>query len=182
MANEVTSALAAKVEERQELEGIDLLRAMVRLFDSNREGFNQRFTVDGLLQIAKAHFASEWEFYPDQWEEWQVHDALEGMAPKWDRDEKPVRQQAARAPKSDITPGPWDARGDVSFDVMSDSPCRDLICVAADLRSMADAQLIAAAPDLLQTLKNVLEQVDGYDLKDEPFASARAAIAKAGGK
>jgi len=45
----------------------------------------------------------------------------------------------------------------------------------------ANARLIAAAPELLETLKNMLDVWEHGGLKPYPIAKARAAIAKATG-
>lgn len=48
---------------------------------------------------------------------------------------------------------------------------------------MADARLIAAAPELLEALKEIIAAADGdgWNQLDASFATARAAIAKAEG-
>ena len=48
----------------------------------------------------------------------------------------------------------------------------------------ANARLIAAAPDMLAALQNLLNYTGGWDLKDpeHPIVAARAAIAKAEGR
>lgn len=60
-----------------------------------------------------------------------------------------------------------------------------------DAESMANARLIAAAPELLEALKNLDDYVSnnistdypiGIDLNGKPFKNARAAIAKATGE
>jgi len=66
---------------------IDMLRYAVRLFDTCREGFNQRHSAEDLLKIASAMNRSEWEIYPDEWEERQVREAIDlGIAPDWKED------------------------------------------------------------------------------------------------
>jgi hypothetical protein len=47
---------------------------------------------------------------------------------------------------------------------------------------MPNARLIAAAPDLLDALKNLVAQVDDNAWTREEIADARAAIAKATGE
>lgn len=69
---------------------IDELRKMVRNFDSNSETFNQRFSMSQLIQIHRMWMASEWDFYPDQWTEQQVQEALTGHPPQWNEAEEPV--------------------------------------------------------------------------------------------
>jgi hypothetical protein len=56
------------------------------------------------------------------------------------------------------------------------------------LSAMGNANLIAAAPDMLEALRLLLDQYDSFDeftmgggLTNEPFLMARAAVAKAEG-
>jgi hypothetical protein len=81
-----------------------------------------------------------------------------------------------------MTPGPWRVEiisGDMA-QVLAKS-----YCVADDVRP-SDARLIAAAPDLLQALQQLinLHGASYTDLvtDDEAWAKARAAIAKAEGR
>lgn len=78
--------------------GIDELRRAVRLFDSCNESFNTTFTAEELLLIADALRRSDWDIYPDQWEEWQIDDAFDGHAPDWKEDEtgKPVPSERSK--------------------------------------------------------------------------------------
>ena len=91
------------------------------------------------------------------------------------------------------TPGPWRVSNQDfttgqtnGFDVMHGDPDgSELLCVAADLRSLQDANLIAAAPDLLAALKALDADVAGkYGTNAcvDALIAARAAIAKAEGK
>ena len=91
------------------------------------------------------------------------------------------------------TPGPWVT----SFsDVVRDSKGRKIAdCELtpfderpepANREDIANALLIAAAPDMLEALEFLMEQYDssgdftmGGDLTNKPFLMARAAIAKA---
>lgn len=76
---------------RKPLEGIEFLRYAVRLFDSCKESFMEKAHADDLLKIAKAHHASEYDYYPDLWSQRQVDECLEhGKVPRWDRNEKPI--------------------------------------------------------------------------------------------
>jgi hypothetical protein len=72
------------------LVGIEELRAAVLLFDNTRESFNLDFTAEELLQIARMQRASGWDFCPDQWTARQVREALKGVPPRWDENERPV--------------------------------------------------------------------------------------------
>lgn len=69
--------------------GIEFLRRVVKLFDANRESFNDQFSPEQLIQLAKICFQSTWDFYPDQWTERQVQEALLGIAPDWNDAEQP---------------------------------------------------------------------------------------------
>lgn len=70
--------------------GADTLRIIVRNMDNTTEDLNTRFTVAELIAIYSAHLASEWDFYPDQWEERQIQEAIQGKVPRWDASERPI--------------------------------------------------------------------------------------------
>ena len=59
----------------------------------------------------------------------------------------------------------------------------DICHVGNGPRSLANARLIAAAPELLEALKEIIAAADGdgWNQLDASFATARAAIAKAEG-
>lgn len=79
------------------------------------------------------------------------------------------------------TPGPWQVRetpesSNQSF-VVQVGRCR--VSVSTD-NDLADATLIAAAPDLLEALRKMLDRYAEDEWLDSPIdAEARAAIAKA---
>lgn len=80
------------------------------------------------------------------------------------------------------TPGPWHVRlrngpGHITAEVCYGS---DGECVTDGIYEVADAHLIAAAPDLLAALLEIKDQA-GLVWNDDVFESARAAIAKANG-
>jgi hypothetical protein len=68
---------------------IDAMREMVAAFDQCRESFNERFTLPELVRIWDAWNQCGWTFYPDQWADRQVREALRGIAPNWGADERP---------------------------------------------------------------------------------------------
>lgn len=85
------------------------------------------------------------------------------------------------------TPGPWfqgceddPKSGDI---YMSDSSLIAEAFINCDVATMlANARLIAAAPDLLEALQDALGMIDDYDGPNSPESvAARAAIAKATG-
>ena len=92
------------------------------------------------------------------------------------------------------TPGPWTTIAGSVF-TESDSPCYEIVHGNHLTRSgteeqrMADARLIAAAPELLKALEGILADVSSYGLAHpeggrfecDHLDSARAAIAKAKG-
>jgi hypothetical protein len=106
------------------------------------------------------------------------------------------------------TPGPWRIGSLKSFDGYTGQPFRNVwaghndaaTVVARAIRTEgamtndvdADANLIAAAPDLLQALKKLLEFVEGAaegkdsfywdEINKDEGSAARAAIAKATGE
>lgn len=69
--------------------GIDELRKAVKMLDACNETFNQQFSAVELLRLAKAQQASAWCFFPDEWSDRQVSEALEGIIPAWNDDETP---------------------------------------------------------------------------------------------
>jgi hypothetical protein len=82
------------------------------------------------------------------------------------------------------TPGPWHS-GKSKVNHYVATRCGDVVCrlegsaiSPIDARVAADARLIAAAPDLLEALRSMLEDDD----HDEAKRKARAAIAKATGE
>lgn len=70
--------------------GIDELRKAVALFNACNEEANQRFGATELLAIYRAHKASGWDIYPDQWTIDQLEAACLGVVPDWDDDGKPI--------------------------------------------------------------------------------------------
>lgn len=101
------------------------------------------------------------------------------------------------------TPGPWRATRDgldgmldtggvtTGFDVMaSEIGSEEPLCVAADVRSEADARLIAAAPDLLDACEAAVEELgddenyvgDHGESEANILADLRAALRKARGE
>ena len=85
------------------------------------------------------------------------------------------------------TPGPWAAIG---TDVKTPGPRSRILCWTGQPEvqmgeARANAQLIAAAPDLLAALRAMLAKHDDRDAPSDLWpaeaAQARAAIAKAGG-
>jgi hypothetical protein len=77
------------------------------------------------------------------------------------------------------TPGPWLAREMVSgnWQVAADDTAQTI----AHIRSEADARLVAAAPDMLMALRNVIALAEHPVTQAEAMRLARAAIAKAQG-
>ena len=83
------------------------------------------------------------------------------------------------------TPGPWTAQPDPKA-IMGDDWCIgaqgyiDMIAVCSE----RDARLIAAAPDLYEALKEIVDAADGtgWDQLEATFTRARAALKKARGE
>ncbi len=88
-----------------------------------------------------------------------------------------------------FTPGPWIVGATdpntAGIEIVSEG--RPYICLvlpgAVDDRTEANARLIAAAPELLEALTEIVAAADGDGWKqlDATFAAARAAITKATG-
>jgi len=69
------------------LHGIELLRYAAKLFDKCNETFNGKFTVGELLIIAAAHKECKWDYFPDQWTEQQIAEAImHGAVPEWEEE------------------------------------------------------------------------------------------------
>lgn len=81
------------------MSGIKQLRDAVGAFSRVKEDFLTRFTCAQLLTLWRAWKASEWDFYPDTWEERQVNRALTGIVPTWDKDERPTYPPLETAPR-----------------------------------------------------------------------------------
>jgi hypothetical protein len=84
------------------------------------------------------------------------------------------------------TQGPWyitDEGSQIVVQTFSDHPTGTLARIyRADKLAHSDARLIAAAPDLLEALQDLLNYAGGWDAPaDHPCGRARAAIAKAKG-
>ena len=90
------------------------------------------------------------------------------------------------------TPGPWDAipfqsHYGTHWGVIAINPTRGRIDSAITGMTEADARLIAAAPDLLESLRGLVEKTEwkdgmgdyGVQSEDETMIAARKAIAKA---
>lgn len=90
------------------------------------------------------------------------------------------------------TPGPWFITGSMTKYVEARIPGRMIQEVAAcgptaaddgyGEQQMANARLIAAAPDLLEALSEVVEWLEHGDHAGPMHSKARAAIAKARGE
>lgn len=66
------------------------MRAMVRLFNNCREGFNEQFGMRQLEKLYDAYKACGWDIAPDRWTARQVREALRGVLPQWDDEERPM--------------------------------------------------------------------------------------------
>ena len=85
------------------------------------------------------------------------------------------------------TPGPWDMdEGDYGiYQIETSDQIAEVFSHHPDEELKANARLIAAAPELLEALRELLEYDGGaFCVCDDPYAMdrARAAIAKAEGR
>jgi len=85
---------------------------------------------------------------------------------------------------SKYTPGPWSV--DHNMNIMSQGRLVAFPGIAAGFPQKANAQLIAAAPELLEALRRVIDCCDIAECQTVPgspgaLKNARAAIAKAEG-
>ena len=72
------------------LTGMEQLRQAVAGLNNCNETFLEVFSAEELLMLHRAWCASAWMFYPDEWASRQVFDALRGIVPDWDGDERPI--------------------------------------------------------------------------------------------
>lgn len=83
--------MSATAESPSGRTGIEDLRRLVMNFNYCRESFLERFTIAELVKLHHAHQGCAWDFFPDQWTERQVREALRGRIPTWDpATEKPT--------------------------------------------------------------------------------------------
>ena len=82
------------------------------------------------------------------------------------------------------TPGPWTHEGHGDITGTENGRKYDVACVYLRLpagRQEANAKLMAAAPDLLNALIEIVSADDAHELTQKHIESARATIAKATG-
>lgn len=72
------------------LRGVELLRQAVYLASLEGEDFNGRWSADQFLRLTRMHALCGWDFVPAQWTVRQVREALLGIVPQWDENERPV--------------------------------------------------------------------------------------------
>jgi len=70
--------------------GMEKLRKAVAAFNNCNESFLDKYDPLELLSIYEAWVKSDWCITPDDWEEQQVTNALFGIVPQWDDNEKPI--------------------------------------------------------------------------------------------
>ena len=93
---------------------------------------------------------------------------------------------------TNTTPGPWivetferiAGREVTQVSAFSEDGNRILCCRVQSFKKIEDAKLIAAAPDLLGALQEIIDAADGtgWAQLGTTFTKARAAIAKAKGE
>lgn len=69
---------------------LDRLVSVARCFRNLPESFTDRFTVAQLLTLHRSWLCSDWDIPPSKWTERQLAEGLEGIAPNWDAEERPV--------------------------------------------------------------------------------------------
>lgn len=77
--------------------GMEELRLLVKNFNGCAESFLDRFSVEELITLHRIHQQSDWDIQPDHWEEQQVREALQGIVPSWDDQERPVYSECEPA-------------------------------------------------------------------------------------
>lgn len=81
---DVRGVSAVALAKFDAMTGHEKIRDMERAFSYTKMGVIERFEVVELLQIRRMWLASEWDFFPDQWTERQLSEALMGKPPRWD--------------------------------------------------------------------------------------------------
>lgn len=79
-----------------ELTGVEQLRRTVALLNNCNETFNDRYTAAELMRLGEMYRACAWDFAPDRWEGRQLAEALCGIVPQWDENERPVYTKRPR--------------------------------------------------------------------------------------
>jgi hypothetical protein len=90
------------IEEYNKLYDIEKMRMAINTFAYCNETFLQRYNVKQLMKIHSIMVSCEWDFLADQWTERQLREALKGIVPKWDDNEKPVYAKLIRSTKKNI--------------------------------------------------------------------------------
>lgn len=66
------------------------LRLIVCNLNDTDENFNDGHSIEELIQIGRMLLASDWDIAPHKWTKRQVREALRGVPPAWDANERPV--------------------------------------------------------------------------------------------
>jgi hypothetical protein len=90
-----------ELEEYKKLSDIEKMRMAINAFSYCNETFLQRYNVKQLMKLHFAMMACEYDFLPDQWTDRQVKEALKGIVPNWDDNEKPVYAKRKPPTKKD---------------------------------------------------------------------------------
>jgi hypothetical protein len=77
------------IKELKELTAAEELRILVSNLNVNSETFNDKYSIEELIQINRMLMLADWEIYPDQWSQKQIKEALQGIPPSWKKDGKP---------------------------------------------------------------------------------------------
>lgn len=76
--------------DHNDMTAIERIRHLANVSGDVRESLWDDLTRDQIFAIFDAWMASGWDFYPDQWTERQLQDALAGIVPQWDNNEEPI--------------------------------------------------------------------------------------------
>jgi hypothetical protein len=85
--NQIVSKMG---QPEQFISAAELLRAVVAMCDFCNESLWDRYSVKQIVAIYAAYDQCGWDFAPDQWTTKQLREALQGIAPDWDRTEAPL--------------------------------------------------------------------------------------------
>lgn len=85
------------IEEFDKFTGMEQLRAMMGGLNNCQESFLDRYKIPQLIKIYRMWLKSAWDFAPDTWTERQLREALKGIVPNWNDDEKPIYIKRVRS-------------------------------------------------------------------------------------
>lgn len=141
---------------------IDELRMLVRNANDCNETFNQRYSIEELVQIHRMWQASDWDNYPDTWTKQQVQEALQGKVPKWNDETGEPIHEPSQEPNQDSKF--QSACSEVEEILLADGepegPCNPFAIIARAIRlARAGKYPITFPTDVHDVITNTLYEV-----------------------